>query len=51
VPLSRVDLQKTNDVNHQNGATFRLKPEPDDPSAAPGPGASTTPAPDQPATL
>jgi hypothetical protein len=47
VPLSRVDLQKTNDVNHQNGATFRLKSAPDNPTPASEPGASPTPAPDQ----
>jgi hypothetical protein len=34
VPLSRVDLPHTNDVNHRNGATFWLKSAPDDSAPA-----------------
>jgi hypothetical protein len=37
IDLSRVDLPRTNDVNHKNGATFWLKSAPDaDPTPAPG---------------
>lgn len=46
VPLSRVDLQKTNDVNRQNGATFWLKSAPDA-SPAPGAAAPATPPSDK----
>jgi hypothetical protein len=35
VDLSRVDLPRTNDVNHQSGATFWLKSAPDDADTAP----------------
>ena len=35
VDLGRVDLPRTNDVNHKNGATFWLKSSPDaDPTPA-----------------
>jgi hypothetical protein len=59
VALSRVDLPRTNDVNHKNGATFWLKSAPDgeapaaappaspqDDNAAPGPAAAPQSAPD-----
>jgi hypothetical protein len=45
VPLSRVDLPRTNDVNHQNGATFQLKSAPSDtaPAGQPPAGAPASP--------
>jgi hypothetical protein len=45
LPISRVDLGHTNDVNHQNGATFWLKSAPDvDPSSTTAPAPAAIPA-------
>jgi len=45
IDVNRVDLPRTNDVNHKNGATFWLKSAPDDSTPVPGseppPGAPT----------